>query len=271
MGSLVFEGGVRGEFNNFKVRLNADGNPMEWSAGAGFWLSDALSLHGAAGTGIGRGPGAPLMRLVAGVRYMRVPAPPVVIDDKVETMVTSEAFSDVELDRIMEQAQAEPPPPRLGEEETLLRLKVEEDIIDLGTVNFEFNSAKLTAKAKETVYKLHEILNQLKPKSVKIDGHTDSVGSYNYNLGLSKRRAESVRAELIRLGNPGSMITTEGFAFKFPVASNATPGGRAQNRRIEVSLDGKAFRKITNSKEEVEQFRQWIYPDGKQPKSNTGK
>jgi outer membrane protein OmpA-like peptidoglycan-associated protein len=185
-----------------------------------------------------------------------------------ETKLSSSAYNDFELNELMKQAQAEPMPPRLGEEESMLRLKNAGEIMDLGRIRFEFNSTTLTKQALEVVYRLHEQLLMLNPSSVKIEGHTDSIGSSGYNLPLSKRRAESVKAELVRLGQNPAIITTEGFAFHYPVASNATKEGRAANRRIEVALNGESFRKARYTPEERRQFEEWIRPGGKPPNKN---
>ena len=72
--------------------------------------------------------------------------------------------------------------------------------------------------------------------SIEITAHTDSVGDKNYNLKLSKRRAEAVKAELITLGLPVTMLHTSWNGEASPVATNSTPQGRAQNRRVEMSL-----------------------------------
>jgi|GEM_PF-626955 len=265
--SLQLEGGLRGDFGKYQVKLNRKDAPMEWSAGAAYWLSSALSLHGGYGTGLGRGVTAPMSRLVAGVRYLKRPAekPKVKEEEPAQVGVSSEAYTDRELDQIFEEAQKEPAAPQLADEETMLRLMTATEVIDIGAVNFEFDSSRLTPQARETVRKLNEQLARLRPKTIKIDGHTDSMGSYNYNLALSKRRAAAVKDELVRLGQNASIIRTEGFSFKYPIATNGTKEGRAQNRRIEVALDGRSFRKQTYTKEETEMFRRWIYPDGKQP------
>jgi outer membrane protein OmpA-like peptidoglycan-associated protein len=262
--SIQLEAGVRGEFANAKLALNDRASPVEWSAGALYFLSRDLSLHGAYGAGIGSGVTAPLSRLWAGVRYVQGTRPAFEETTNVaQTGVTSEAYSDDELDLIFEEAQAEQMPQSRANLETLLRLKTQYGILDIGSVNFEFDSSQLTAKAKETIRRLYEELQRIDPKSIKIDGHTDSVGAYEYNLALSKRRANSVMNELIRLGIRKSIVSTEGFSFKYPMTSNATVAGRSQNRRIEVSVDGLSFRKTEYSREEIELFRRWIYPDGK--------
>jgi outer membrane protein OmpA-like peptidoglycan-associated protein len=269
-GSTQIEGGIRGDFSDFTPSLGDKASPVEWSAGGALWLSNSLSVHGGYGTGLGRGVPGPLSRLVAGVRWLNQPAPKVEpTDEEPNTGVSSEAYSDRELDQIFREAQRETAPPQLADEETMLRLMTATEIIDIGSVNFEFDSSRLTPQARDTVRKLHEQLTRLRPKSIKIDGHTDSIGSYNYNLALSKRRANAVRDELVSLGQNPSVLRTEGFSFKYPVATNATKEGRARNRRIEVAIDGRSFRKATYTREETEMFRRWIYPNnGKPPRRN---
>lgn len=268
-GSLQFEAGLRGEFSDFKVTLQEAGSPVEWSAGALYFLTNFLSLHGAYGTGLGSGATAPLSRLIAGARYITGARANTALDDNVAVSgVSSEAYTDEELDLIFQEAQAEPSPRSRAGLETLLRLKTQYGVLDIGSVNFEFDRSDLTAKAKETVRRLYDELVRIEPKSIKIDGHTDSVGTYEYNLALSKRRAESVKNELVRMGLPAAVIKTEGFSFKYPMASNATAEGRASNRRIEVSVDGLSFRKKEYSREEIELFRRWIYPGGEAAKFN---
>jgi OOP family OmpA-OmpF porin len=67
-----------------------------------------------------------------------------------------------------------------------------------------------------------------------ITGHTDSVGSDEYNIGLSDRRAASVKTWLVNKGISSSRIQTAGKGENEPIASNQTSDGRAQNRRIEI-------------------------------------
>src|SRR5690625_1405323 len=69
---------------------------------------------------------------------------------------------------------------------------------------------------------------------VRIEGHTDSVGSAQYNEGLSQRRADSVRDFLSSRGIADHRMTTRGYGESRPVATNETDEGRAQNRRVEI-------------------------------------
>ena len=107
-------------------------------------------------------------------------------------------------------------------------------MIVLKGTNFAFDSAKLTAEGKA---KLAETVSSLKANPnlrVAVQGHTDSIGSEAYNLLLSKRRAESVKSELVTQGIAPDRIETSGFGKASPVADNATEAGRAENRRVEV-------------------------------------
>lgn len=71
---------------------------------------------------------------------------------------------------------------------------------------------------------------------IDVDGYTDSTGSDEYNLDLSRRRAQSVTSYLVAQGVDGRRFAVNGFGKSDPIASNATEQGRAQNRRVEIYL-----------------------------------
>ena len=100
-------------------------------------------------------------------------------------------------------------------------------------VLFDFDSATLTAAGKSA---LDGYVADLKngDKVVTIAGYTDSTGPEEYNLGLSKRRAESAKAYFIKKGVPANRLKTKGYGETNFVADNGTAAGRAQNRRIEL-------------------------------------
>jgi outer membrane protein OmpA-like peptidoglycan-associated protein len=105
------------------------------------------------------------------------------------------------------------------------------------TLEFAFDSAKLSPSDKAQLDKLAAVL--AKPETHfaggVIEGHTDSVGTDKYNMGLSKRRAESVASYLSSQGvNLGSRFPTEAFGESKPIASNDTAEGRAKNRRVVI-------------------------------------
>jgi OOP family OmpA-OmpF porin len=100
--------------------------------------------------------------------------------------------------------------------------------------HFAFNSATLTPGA---IAELSDTLSSLQNDPelrIRIDGHTDSVGSDAYNLRLSERRADSVKRYLVSEGISATRIETRGFGESSPVADNDTEEGRARNRRVEV-------------------------------------
>lgn len=263
---LSAEVGLRTEFSQGYISLSSAGNPWEWSAGARYVANENMTYHASVGSGIGRGVGSPLMRVMAGLRYMT---------GGIKETVENEAYfdprealplySDVDLDRILADSRAEEAPRRLSSDESLLRLMIDGEIIDVGYVRFKFGSAELTPEAMKTIEALKVRLDGERPKSIHIEGHTDSVGSLEFNMALSKRRADAVKRALMERDIQPEIITTSGMAFRFPVASNATKQGRAANRRIEVSLNGKRFRKANPTPQEMAKYKEWIAPGGKRP------
>lgn len=76
------------------------------------------------------------------------------------------------------------------------------------------------------------------PGTLRVEGHTDNVGRATFNRELSRRRAEAVRAALVRGGLPAARLVAEGFGADKPLAGNNTEAGRARNRRIEIRVVG---------------------------------
>ncbi|MFK7929624.1 MAG: OmpA family protein [Myxococcota bacterium] len=96
-----------------------------------------------------------------------------------------------------------------------------------------FVSGKATiASGSGVVDEVARVLKDAPSLSVRIEGHTDSEGEDAANLGLSERRANTVRIALIRLGIDGNRLTAEGFGEQRPVDTNRTAAGRARNRRV---------------------------------------
>jgi outer membrane protein OmpA-like peptidoglycan-associated protein len=117
------------------------------------------------------------------------------------------------------------PPPAAPERRDLLTLKGN---------NFKFDSATLTPGAKDTLQQTIRILKDNPTVNVEIQGHTDWIGTDQYNQALSERRANSVRAYFIEQGISASRITTIGFGEARPTATNETAAGRALNRRTVI-------------------------------------
>jgi outer membrane protein OmpA-like peptidoglycan-associated protein len=113
---------------------------------------------------------------------------------------------------------------------------------DLQDVLFETGSAALRPVARERLQPLAGYLEANPEVQVRIDGHTDSVGSNAANQLLSERRAQSVRAALLATGLERDRFLTEGHGETTPVASNETAAGRQLNRRVEVTLVGQQAR-----------------------------
>lgn len=107
-------------------------------------------------------------------------------------------------------------------------------VVTLGDVLFETAKATLKPGAYTTIDRLATVLNEDRERKVLIEGHTDSVGSDEYNQGLSERRAAAVQAALFERGVAASQISTVGKGETTPVASNGDAAGRQQNRRVEL-------------------------------------
>jgi len=104
---------------------------------------------------------------------------------------------------------------------------------------FETGSAKLKPQSEEQLNNMAQILKTYPNVEIKLGGYTDNVGDDKMNLELSQKRAESVKAALVAKSIASSRISPEGYGEEHPVASNDTPEGRAQNRRIDVRITKK--------------------------------
>ncbi len=109
-------------------------------------------------------------------------------------------------------------------------------VLTLGDVLFTTGRAELQSGATTHLDKLVAFLNRYPNREVSIEGYTDSVGSQDYNQGLSERRAESVRHYLRGQGIDSGRLTASGRGESDPVASNDSASGRQQNRRVEVII-----------------------------------
>jgi OOP family OmpA-OmpF porin len=107
-------------------------------------------------------------------------------------------------------------------------------LVVLTGTSFALNSAELTPAALAEIADTLDSLKTNDDLRIRIDGHTDSTGTPGYNLDLSRRRAESVKRYLVGEGVSAARIETQGFGLTKPIADNATPDGRAKNRRVEV-------------------------------------
>ena len=106
-----------------------------------------------------------------------------------------------------------------------------------GDVLFDYNSSVLKPGAYAEIDRLVRILKEYPQTRIRIEGHTDSVGSEEFNLRLSERRARAVRDLLVSRGVSPSRITVMGFGESRPRASNDTAYGRQLNRRVEIYIE----------------------------------
>jgi outer membrane protein OmpA-like peptidoglycan-associated protein len=111
-------------------------------------------------------------------------------------------------------------------------------IVNLSDVLFDFDQASLKPGAREKLAKVSGILLAYPTLHVNVEGHTDSVGTDEYNLRLSQRRADAVRDYLTSNGISTANVSSLGLGKDAPVASNDTAAGRQQNRRVEMVVSG---------------------------------
>jgi outer membrane protein OmpA-like peptidoglycan-associated protein len=107
-----------------------------------------------------------------------------------------------------------------------------------GDALFATNSDELSAAGKTTLDEFASRASAIKVNNIKVVGHADSRGDDGYNMALSEKRAASVKSYLADKGLPAYSIITRGEGESSPVASNDTAAGRAQNRRVDITVTG---------------------------------
>jgi OmpA-OmpF porin, OOP family len=164
-------------------------------------------------------PCAPAAAQDVGAEQLRRSVETIRLDESIETIRIDESVEDLQVER------------RRGDNVTLT---ISSDVL------FEFDRARLTPEARATVQRIAERIGSGRGP-VRVDGHTDSIGSDAYNLRLSRRRAATVSAAL-RAALPGGIaIRARGFGESRPVEPNTVsgednPAGRAKNRRVTISF-----------------------------------
>ena len=108
-----------------------------------------------------------------------------------------------------------------------------------GNLLFASNKATLSSTAEARLDELSAALMTDQGRGIRIEGYTDSRGSENSNMALSKRRAETVRTYLVSRGYEADRVQVEGKGEAQPIASNDDPEGRASNRRVEIIIEPK--------------------------------
>lgn len=110
-------------------------------------------------------------------------------------------------------------------------------ILDMPSgITFAFNSSDVNAQFYPVLDKVAATLNEYNQTTVNVAGHTDSIGSDSYNQRLSEQRASSVASYLQSRGVANQRLQTSGYGESRPVDSNETESGRANNRRVEITL-----------------------------------
>ena len=189
-------------------------NANNTQKGAAIGTAAGAVLGGILGNNLGKGGNAPLGAVLGGVVGGVAGG---VIGNKMDKQAK-------EIKEVLPGAEVE----RVGEG---IKVTLHEN-----TVNFDFNSSTLTPLAKINLDKLVTVLKNNPDTNINIYGYTDSVGSDSYNLTLSSKRADAVKAYLTSKGVSSSRLFTQGMGEANPVASNDTDAGRAKNRRVEFAI-----------------------------------
>ncbi len=104
----------------------------------------------------------------------------------------------------------------------------------LAELLFDYNKADIKPASFDELDNVAMILKKNPGLRIDLQGHTDNIGSQNFNMKLSLRRSAAVKTYLVSKGVPADRLKTEGFGFSRPVATNKTKEGRAKNRRVEL-------------------------------------
>ena len=111
-------------------------------------------------------------------------------------------------------------------------------VISLSDILFDVGKSTLKPGSQASIQRIAVVLTQYPQHQILVEGHTDATGGDDFNLQLSRDRANSVRTSLVAGGVEASRITAEGFGESRPVASNDNAAGRQQNRRVEIVIVG---------------------------------
>ncbi len=108
--------------------------------------------------------------------------------------------------------------------------------ITFHSILFETDLAHIDSSSYHIIETIARFLHKHPEVHIEISGHTDSTGSYNYNLELSQKRAEEVKKHLVKEGIDESRLSATGYGFSDPITGNATNKGKKQNRRVEIII-----------------------------------
>ncbi len=121
-------------------------------------------------------------------------------------------------------------------------------VMTLGSksIRFAFDKASLRPEDKQVLSRIAGILSVLKGYQIYVYGYTDDIGTKEYNLKLSDRRAESVRNYLVQNGLNPNIITTKGYGKADPLVPGSSPQARAINRRVEIGIVDSTIRPLAS-------------------------
>lgn len=105
-----------------------------------------------------------------------------------------------------------------------------------GNITFPSDSSSINENAREVLNSVSKVLKEYKKTNIAVAGYTDSTGNASYNQLLSEKRARTVADTLMDFGVARERVFAQGFGIQNPIASNDTPEGRAENRRVELAL-----------------------------------
>jgi len=159
---------------------------------------------------------------------------------------TAGAIIGRDMDKQAEEIKNDIPGAKVERVEEGIKVEFNEKIL------FEFSKSDLGDSAKKNLNSLITVLNKYPNTNIEIQGHTDSRGTDDYNMGLSVRRATAVRDYLRQNGIIASRMTTKGFGESAPAYSNDTQEGMAQNRRVEFLITANDTMKAEAEKEASE-------------------
>ena len=143
---------------------------------------------------------------------------------------TAGAIIGRDMDKQAEDIKTDIPGAKVERVEEGIKVEFNEKIL------FDFSKSDIGDAAKVNLNKLVTVLNKYPNTNIEVQGHTDSRGTDEYNMGLSERRATTVANYLIANGIASNRITTKGYGESAPAYTNDTPEGMAQNRRVEFLI-----------------------------------
>jgi outer membrane protein OmpA-like peptidoglycan-associated protein len=123
-------------------------------------------------------------------------------------------------------------------------------VLNENAVRFDTSKSTLTTSAKTNLDKLVTVFNEYPDTNIVIYGYTDNTGKLEFNQTLSEQRANSVKGYLISKGIAASRFTATGMGIADPIATNDTPEGRSQNRRVEFAITANA-KMVQDAQKEV--------------------